>query len=58
MKITKSGGLIAQFRVKSILRDRKKAAQSQDSELLELMEKVRGGKFTNFNLDDEGVFVD
>ena len=55
MKITKSGGLIAQFRVRSIVRDKIKATQSQDHDLLELMEKVHGGKFTNFNLDDEGV---
>ena len=55
MKKTKSGGLIAQFRVKLILRDRIKVAQSRDLELLELIEKVHIGKFTNFNLDDEGL---
>ena len=55
MKITKLGGLIAQFIVRSILRDRIKAAQSRDSDLVELMEKIRGKKFTDFNLDNEGV---
>ena len=54
-KITKSGGLIAPFIVISILRDRIKAAQSRDPILVELMEKIREGKFTDFNLDDEGI---
>ena len=55
MKITKSRGLIAKFKIRSILRDMIKVAQSRDSELLELMEKVCEGKFTNFNLDNEGA---
>ena len=55
MKVTKSGGLIAQFIVRLILRDRIKEAQSRDSDLLELMEKICGGNFTDFNLDDEGI---
>ena len=36
MKISRSGGLLAQFRVRSVLRDRIKAAQSQDPILVEL----------------------
>ena len=55
MKISRSGGLLAQFRIRSILRDRIKAAQRRDLILVELKEKVREGKFTDFNLDDEGV---
>ena len=38
-----------------MLRDRIKAAQSRDPILAELEEKVRERKFTDFNLDDEGV---
>ena len=41
--------------MRSILKDKIKIAQSRDPELLELMEKVHEGKFTNFNLNDEGV---
>ena len=38
-----------------MLRDRIKAAQSRDPILVELVKKIREGKFTDFNLDDEGV---
>ena len=55
MKISRSGGLLAQFRVRSVLRDKIKAAQSRDPILIELKENVRAGKFTDFTLDDEGV---
>ena len=40
MKISISGGLLAQFRVRSVLRDRIKAAQSRDPILVELEENV------------------
>ena len=39
MKISRSGGLLAQFRVRSVLRDRIKAAQSRDPILVELKKK-------------------
>ena len=55
MKISRSGGLLAQFRVRSVLRDRIKAAQSRDPILVELEENVQSGKFTDFTLDDEGI---
>ena len=55
MKISRSEGLLAQFRIRSVLRDRIKVAQNRDPILMELEEKVREGKFTDFNLDDEGV---
>ena len=55
MKISRSGGLLAQFRIRSVLRDRIKAAQSRDPILVDLEEKVHEEKFTDFNLDDEGV---
>ena len=55
MKISRSGGLLAQFRVRSVLRDRIKVAQSRDHILVELEENVRSGKFTDFTLDDEGI---
>ena len=55
MKIKRLGGLPAKFRIRYVLRDRIKAAQSRDPILVELEEKVREGKFTDFNLDDEGV---
>ena len=55
MKIRRSGGLLAQFRVRSVLRDRIKAAQSRDPVLVELEENVRSGKFTDFTIDDEGI---
>ena len=43
MKISRSGGLLAQFIVRSVLRDRIKAAQSRDPILVELEENVRSG---------------
>ena len=55
MKIIRSGGLLAQSKVRSVLRDRIKVAQSRDPVLVELEENVRSGKFTNFTLDDEGI---
>ena len=55
MKISKSGGLLARFKVKSVLRDMIKAAQSRDPVVVELKESVQSGKFTDFTLDDEGV---
>ena len=47
MKIRRSGGLLAQFRVRSVLRDRIKAVQSRDPVLVELEENVRSRKFTD-----------
>ena len=55
MKISRSGGLLAQFKVISVQRNRIKATQSQDPVLVELKENVQSGKFTDFTLDDEGV---
>ena len=55
MKINKSKGLLAQFRIRSVLRDRIKVAQSRDPILVELEEKVHEEKYTNFYLDDKGV---
>ena len=55
MKISRSGGLLAQFRVRSVLRDRIKAAQSRDPVLVELEENIRSEKFTDFTIDDEGI---
>ena len=55
MKISRSGGLLAQFRIIYILRDRIKVAQNRDPILVELEEKVHEEKFTDFNLDDEGI---
>ena len=55
MKISRSGGLLAQFKVRSMLRDRIKAAQSRDPVLVELEENVRSGKFTDLTIDDEGI---
>ena len=47
--------MLAQFKVRSVLRDRIKAAQSRDPILVELEENVRSEKFTDFTLDDEGI---
>ena len=55
MKISRSGGLLAQFKVRLVLRNRIKVAQSRDPVLVELKENVQSGKFTDFTLDDEGV---
>ena len=55
MKISRSGGLLAQFQIRSMLRDRIKIAQSQDPILVELQENVRSGKSTDFTLDAEGI---
>ena len=55
MKISRSGGLLALFRVRSVLKDMIKAAQSRDPILVELEKNVRAGKFTDFTLDDEGI---
>ena len=55
MKMSISGELLAQFRVRSVLRDRIKAAQSRDPILVELEENIRLGKFTDFTLDGEGI---
>ena len=55
MKITRIRGLLTQSIIRSILRDRIKATHSQDPDLVELMEKVYKGKFTNFSLNDEGI---
>ena len=41
MKISRSEGLLAQFKVSSVLRDRIKAAQSRDPVLVELKENSR-----------------
>ena len=43
MKISKSGGLLAQFKVRSVLRDMIKIAQSRDPILIELKENVQLG---------------
>ena len=55
MKISRSWGLLAKFRIRSVLRDRIKVAQSRDPVLVEFEENVWSGKFTNFAIDDEGV---
>lgn len=55
MKITKSRGLIPLLRFRSILKDKIKAAQSQDSNLLKLIKKFYGGKFTDFIPNNEGA---
>ena len=55
MKISRSGELLARFKVRSVLRDRIRAAQSRDPILVELEENMRSGKFNDFTLDDEGV---
>ena len=55
MKISRSGELLAQFRVRSVLRDMIKATQSRDPILVELEENVREGRFIDFTLDDESV---
>ena len=55
MKISRSGGLLAQFQIRSVLRDRIKTAQSRDPILVELQKNVRSGKSTDFTLDAEGV---
>ena len=55
MKISRSGGPLTQFKVRSVLRNRIKATQSRDPVLVELKENVQSGKFTDFTLDDEGV---
>ena len=55
MKISRSGGLLAQFRVRSVLRDRIKAAQSRYPILVELKENVQSRKFTDFTINDEGI---
>ena len=55
MKISRSGGLLAQFIIKFVLRDRIKATQSRDPILVRLEKKVCEGKFTDFHLNDKGV---
>ena len=40
MKISRSGGLLAQFRVRSVLRDRIKTTHSRDPILVELEENI------------------
>ena len=55
IKISRSGGLIAQFRVRSVLRDKIKATQSRDPVLVEPEKNVRSGKFTDFTINDEGI---
>ena len=55
MKISRSRGLLAQFKARSVLRDGIKATQGQDPIMVELKENVQSGKFTDFTLDDEGV---
>ena len=55
MKISRSEGLLAQLKVRSVLRDRIKATQSRDPVLVELKENVRSRKFTDFTLNDEDI---
>ena len=55
IKIIRLGELLAQFRIITVLRGMIKAAQSRDPILVELVEKIREGKFTDLNLDDEGI---
>ena len=55
MKISRSRGLLAQFKVRSVLRDRIKATQGRDLVMVELKENVQSGKFTDSILDDESV---
>ena len=47
--------MLAQFQIRSVLRDRIKTAQSRDPILAELQKNVRSGKSTDFTLIDEGV---
>ena len=55
MKLSRSEGLLAQLKVRSVLRDRIKATQSRDPVLVELKENVRSRKFTDFTLNDEDI---
>ena len=55
MKISRSRRLLAQFKVRSVLRDRIKATQGRDPVMVELKENVQSGKFTDSTLDDESV---
>ena len=55
IKISRSGGLLAQFKVRLVLRDRIKTIQSRDPILVELKENVRSRKFTDFTLNDEDI---
>ena len=55
MKISRSEGLLAQLKVRSVLRDRIKATQSRDPVLVELKENVQSRKFTGFTLNDEDI---
>ena len=55
MKLSRSEGLLAQLKVRSVLRDRIKATQSRDPILVELKENVRSRKFTDFTLNDEDI---
>ena len=55
MKTSRTGGLLAQFQIRSVLRNRIKTAQSRDPILAELQENVRSGKSTDFTLDNEGI---
>ena len=55
IKISTSRGLLAQFKARSVLRDRIKATHGRDPVLVELKENVQSEKFTDFTLDDEGV---
>ena len=55
MKISRSEGLLAQLKVRSVLRDRIKATQNRDPILVELKENVRSRKFIYFTLNDEDI---
>ena len=55
MKTSRTGGLLAQFQIRSVLRNMIKTAQSRDPILAELQENVRSGKSTDFTLDNEGI---
>ena len=55
IKISRSGGLLAQFKDRSVLKDRIKATQSRDPVLVELKENVQSRKFTGFTLNDEDI---
>ena len=55
IKISRSEGLLAQFKVRSVLRDKIKVTQGRDPILVELKENVRSVKFTDFTFNDKSV---
>lgn len=53
--IDHSRTLLAHMKIRSTLIDDIKQAQSQDSELMKMVDNVRNGKVSNFSVDSEGV---